>query len=38
VTELITEGRAKTEDIYPLRPTRFRENNLIHEPITAFRE
>jgi len=38
VAELITEGRAKTEDIYPLRPTRFREDNLIHEPITAFHE
>jgi sarcosine oxidase subunit beta len=38
VAELIVNGKAETEDIYPLRPTRFRENDLIHEPITAFRE
>jgi sarcosine oxidase subunit beta len=38
VAELIANGKAETEDIYPLRPTRFRENNLIHEPITAFRD
>ncbi len=38
VAELIADGKAETEDIYPLRPTRFRENDLIHEPITAFRE
>lgn len=36
--ELIVDGRAQTEDIYPLRPTRFRENDLIYEPITAFRK
>jgi glycine/D-amino acid oxidase-like deaminating enzyme len=34
--ELIAGGRAETEDIYPLRPTRFREDDLVHEPITAF--
>lgn len=38
VAELITTGKAETEDIHPLRPTRFRENDLIHEPITAFRD
>ena len=38
VAELIANGKAETEDIYPLRPTRFKENDLIHEPITAFRE
>ncbi len=38
VAELIVNGKAETEDIYPLRPTRFRENDLIHEPITAFRD
>ena len=37
VAELIANGKPETEDIYPLRPTRFRENDLIHEPITAFR-
>jgi sarcosine oxidase subunit beta len=34
--ELIVDGRAQTEDIYPLRPTRFREDDLIYESITAF--
>jgi len=38
IAELISNGKAETENIYPLRPTRFRENDLIHEPITAFRE
>ena len=38
VAELIANGKAETEDIYPLRPTRFRENDLIHEPITAFQD
>ena len=38
VAEIIVKGKAQTEDIYPLRPTRFRENDLIHEPITAFRD
>jgi sarcosine oxidase subunit beta len=37
VAELIANGTSETVDIYPLRPTRFRENDLIHEPITAFR-
>jgi hypothetical protein len=37
VAELIAGGRAETEDIHPLRPTRFREDDLIHEPMTAFR-
>jgi sarcosine oxidase subunit beta len=38
VAELIANGEAETEDPYPLRPTRFRENDLIQEPITAFRD
>ncbi len=38
VAELISDGKVQVEDIYPLRPTRFRENDLIHEPITAFRD
>jgi sarcosine oxidase subunit beta len=38
VAELIANGKAETEDIHPLRPTRFRENDLIHEPMTAFRD
>ena len=37
VAELIAGGRVETEDIHPLRPTRFREDDLIHEPMTAFR-
>jgi sarcosine oxidase subunit beta len=36
--ELIANGKPETEDIYPLRPNRFRENDLIHEPITAFKD
>jgi sarcosine oxidase subunit beta len=38
VAELIAEGKAKTIDIHPLRPERFREGDLIHEPLTAFRD
>lgn len=38
VAELIANGKVETENIYLLRPTRFRENDLIYEPITAFRE
>ena len=38
VAELIVEGQAKTLDIYPLRPARFREGDLIYEPLTAFRD
>jgi len=38
VAELIAEGHAKTIDIYPLRPQRFREGDLIYEPLTAFRD
>jgi sarcosine oxidase subunit beta len=37
VAELIADGRTETEDIHLLRPTRFREDDLIHEPMTAFR-
>ncbi|MBF0528256.1 MAG: FAD-binding oxidoreductase [Deltaproteobacteria bacterium] len=35
--EMILDGQASTIDIHPLRPTRFRENDLIHEPLTAFK-
>jgi len=38
VAELIVEGQVKTLDIYPLRPVRFQEGDLIHEPLTAFRD
>ncbi len=37
VSELIIHGEAKDVDIYPLRPTRFREGDLIREPLTAFK-
>ena len=37
IAELIVEGTASTLDIHPLRPERFREGDLIHEPLTAFR-
>jgi len=37
VSELIVNGRSETIDIYPLRPSRFREDRLIHEPLTAFK-
>lgn len=35
--ELIVHGRATTLDIHPLRPTRFREEDLLQEPLTSFR-
>ncbi|MFC1579609.1 NAD(P)/FAD-dependent oxidoreductase [Thermodesulfobacteriota bacterium] len=35
VAELATEGRVRTLDIHSLRPQRFREGDLIHEPLTA---
>jgi sarcosine oxidase subunit beta len=38
VSEMLTEGEAKTLDIHCLRPTRFREGDLIHEPLTAFKD
>lgn len=38
LAELIIEGEAKTLDIHPLRPQRFREGDLIFEPLTAFRD
>jgi sarcosine oxidase subunit beta len=34
VSELIVEGEAETLDIHPLRPQRFREKDLIFEPLT----
>lgn len=38
VAELIVKGKAETKNIHPLRPTRFRENDLIREPMTEFRD
>ena len=38
VSELIAEGRASSIDIRALRPDRFRDEDLIHEPLTAFRD
>jgi len=35
--ELIVLGRSETLDIHPLRPTRFREKDLIEEPLTSFK-
>jgi sarcosine oxidase subunit beta len=37
LSELILHGETRSLDIYPLRPSRFRENDLIHEPLTAFK-
>lgn len=36
--ELVVDGRASSIDIHPLRPTRFREGDLVHEPLTAIRD
>ncbi len=38
VAELVVEGKPQTLDIHPLRPARFTEGDLIHEPLTAFRD
>ncbi len=38
LAELIVEGKAITIDIKPLRPQRFREGDLIQEPLVAFLE
>jgi sarcosine oxidase subunit beta len=38
VAELIVDGEAEMLDIHPLRPQRFREEDLIFEPLTAFRD
>lgn len=38
VSELVLEGKSGTLDIHPLRPQRFREGDLLHEPLTAFRD
>lgn len=35
VAEMATTGRSRTLDIHSLRPQRFREGDLIHEPLTA---
>jgi len=35
VAEVITTGQSRTLDIHCLRPQRFREGDLIHEPLTA---
>jgi sarcosine oxidase subunit beta len=37
-SELIVHGRPSTLDIHPFRPTRFREGDLIEEPLTSFRD
>ncbi len=37
VSELIIHGQARTLDVHSLRPSRFREGDLIHEPLTAFK-
>jgi sarcosine oxidase subunit beta len=37
VSEVIVEGKARSLDIHTLRPWRFREGDLVHEPLTAFR-
>jgi len=38
VAELIVDGEARSLDTKPLRPERFREGDLILEPLTAFRD
>ena len=38
LAELIVEGEANSLDIYPLRPQRFQEGDLVLEPLTAFRD
>jgi sarcosine oxidase subunit beta len=38
VSELILGGAAKTVDIAPLRPTRFREGKPINESLVAFKK
>ncbi len=37
VAELIEKGKSETIDTMYLRPSRFREGCLIHEPLTAFK-
>jgi sarcosine oxidase subunit beta len=37
VAELVVEGQAKSLDIHPLRPQRFREGDLVYEPLTAIK-
>jgi len=34
----IYSHKAKSLDLHPLRPQRFREGDLIYEPLTAFRD
>ena len=36
VAEIIVEGNARTLDVYSLRPSRFREGDLIHEQLNAY--
>lgn len=38
IAELIVEGKAKTLDLHPLRPQRFREGDLIYESLVAFHD
>jgi sarcosine oxidase subunit beta len=37
VAELVVEGQAKSLDIHQLRPQRFREGDLVYEPLTAIK-
>ena len=37
VSELVIHGQTRCLDIHSLRPSRFRERDLIHEPLTAFK-
>jgi sarcosine oxidase subunit beta len=37
LAELVVEGQAKSLDIHPLRPQRFREGDLVYEPLTAIK-
>ncbi|MFC1863348.1 NAD(P)/FAD-dependent oxidoreductase [Thermodesulfobacteriota bacterium] len=38
MAELVADERTSTLNIQQLRPTRFRENDLIHEHLTAFKQ
>jgi sarcosine oxidase subunit beta len=38
ISELMTEKQTRALDIHSLRPSRFREGELIYEPLTAFRD
>ncbi|MBU2548954.1 MAG: FAD-binding oxidoreductase [Proteobacteria bacterium] len=36
MAELVAFGQARSLDLHPLRPERFRENDLVHESLVAF--